>query len=187
MTSPAQHFDSGILAIDPATQVGFAYLHDGFLVQSSFSLAVTPADKWGLRAWRMFGFIMDLAEERPFARIVYEESSKSTLNHNTTVFHGMIAGAIEVAAGQLGIPTSTHHPSSLKAFATGYGAAKKEQMIRAVHLLFGVRAVDDNAADAIMLLAVATAVARGKYQPPTAKRGSQRSRANKPAAPRLFK
>ena len=187
MMSHDKHFDHGILAIDPATQFGYAYFHDGQLHHGSRSIAVTSYDSFGLRAWRLFGWIVDkVGHEEVASRVVYEYASfgRGQYVHE----NGMLCGAIEAAAHECSVSTQGFGVSSIKSFATGYGKAKKEQMMRAVELLFGVRCVDDNAADAVMLLALATSVARGKHAPPMTKRGHRRKRTTTSTpTPRLFK
>ncbi len=183
----SKHFERGILAIDPATQFGFAYLDGGQLIHGSYSLAVTSSDSWGLRAWRLFNWVIERPAQAEPALIVYEDASMGAHQLNIIKFHGMLAGAIECAAGQLGIPTKTIGPMVLKMWATNHGRAKKEQMMGACRLHYGISPGDHNAADAILLMGIASEHARGKVRLDVARVKKRTQRTSKAETPRLFK
>lgn len=151
----------GILALDPATTCGFAFL-DGDRVESgSYKSAVTDSDSWQDRLWR-FDHWLTLLVGTPdgrFLRCVYEGASFGSQEY--VYQHGMWAGVIEVVCAKASVKTFVVNPSTVKA-TCGYGRAKKDQVARACETLLNLRPADDNEADALFVLVHAShCVAKG--------------------------
>ncbi len=60
-----------------------------------------------------------------------------------------------MSANELHVPFVEYQPSTVKLNLTGFGRAKKDQMVRACMTVFGSEVVDENEADAVGVLVTA--------------------------------
>lgn len=147
-----------ILGLDPATVTGFAW-SDG---------ATRKHGVWNLGQHRTQGQRLSLLASYvrsmgPLDMIAIEAASygaggrlgEGGAQWTTICWHNKLRGVIEMVAAELGARVESFHPSTIKAFATGSGRAKKPQMMRACQTHFGIVPVDDNEADAIFICELA--------------------------------
>lgn len=148
-----------ILALDPATVTGFAYV-DQYLAIPSIGCRVfrsKPGEHPGLRFAHYREFLNEIISHYEPNNIVYEEPlfpGKRTRRGNLTVSFGFEAQLLGIAAIWK-IPCHGVHPGTLKKWATGNGKATKEQMIEAARTHWPtvqLKDHQDNEADALMLL-----------------------------------
>ena len=154
-----QHkFVPNVIALDPASTTGVAWLEPNvgpMALSPIMSLTLNFAGDWGERTHKMFSFVMQTEVDSETV-IAYECAIQS---HHATHFtheHGMLRGAIECAARHRNLRTLFFNVSTVKSFATGNGAAKKPQMMRACQTLLGITPPNDNECDAIWVLALAS-------------------------------
>ena len=107
--------------------------------------------------------------------IAYEDAGFAAKGQQrTAAFHSELRGAIKAVAAELNVPTLAVNPMTLKKFATGYGHAKKVQMIAACKTILGIDTRDDNEADALWILTYARA-----YKPEWAPQKKRKRRSAK--------
>jgi Holliday junction resolvasome RuvABC endonuclease subunit len=137
-----------ILALDPANLTGWAC--------SNGTSGTWDLNRHGNRLVALKGFIAAMvAGVGHIDLIAFEESSFGSVNPNTAAMHNELRGIIKLCAAERGIECKGFHPTSIKAFATGSGRAKKPQMIAACKRLLGKVPRDDNEADALFILELA--------------------------------
>ena len=144
-----------ILALDAATTTGFAHSNGKHGIWN-----LGPAT---IRL-RTFKELIDKAiQEWGCDCIAYEQASygaggrkgEGGVQWQTIVFHNQLRGIIELVSQERMIKCQAFHPSTIKAFATGNGRAKKEQMIAACITHYKFKPIDDNEADAVFILELA--------------------------------
>lgn len=133
-----------ILALDPATQIGFASDEKS----GSFSLGKTRPEK----LLTLFEFIKETVLREKITHIVYEKPSGS--HYNSLVSGASMEGVILLYCEMKGLYFMDYSPSAIKKFATGIGNCGKEEVIAAVKE-WGYEPIDDNEADALALLRLA--------------------------------
>ena len=148
-----------VLGVDPST-------HTGWSLQAQ--------SKDGLKCDEKTGEINFPGKQAGFVRSMYLAGEVSALVSNyhpdLVVFEGYAFGAqhnnyLQVEIGTLmreriytsGTPYITVTPGSLKKFATGSGAAKKEQVMLQVFKRWGFEAKTNNEADAYVLARIGLA------------------------------
>ena len=134
-----------ILATDLATRLGYAH-SDG--ESGVVQLTGTTAEKLE----SLYDWLNRTIDRLGCTLFAHEDAARVSNNQATHLFHGQILGVVTLVCRQRRIPIWTIHPTTLKAWLTGSGRAKKDQMIRAVKTMFGVNCEDDNQADAIAVL-----------------------------------
>lgn len=123
-------------------------------------------------------------------RVVYEEPSNSA-SSNKTAQYAMVTALI-LAGDDLGCWLTQHYwAPTIKAFGTGKGHADKELMISFANAWtrdkLAREIVDDNEADAVLLLKLALAELTGEYVRPKKKRKPRKGSKTKEAKqPNLF-
>ena len=161
---------SGILALDLATSCGYAWVGaDGRLHRGSYSLCVTAADEWDLRAWRL-GEWLRAIDPASFSHVAYEHGAIGSHVGDVKELHGMLRGVVADNAARLGWLPMAFSPQQVKSIATGKGNAPKAQVMRACGTLLGLVVTDDNEADALWLLVLASDCVLKGRRPPTASR-----------------
>lgn len=149
-----------LLALDPATKTGWAHSNG-----NSGTWNLGPAeDGQGRRLIRLRAHIHGVHRMFGIDKIYSEAASFGSINPNTQAFHNELRGVIRMVAEEIGASFHEHHPTTIKAFATGNGRADKEQMMAACWKLLGVNPIDDNHADALWILDMAK---RGYVPPPS--------------------
>lgn len=144
-----------ILALDPAMHCGFAH-SDGY--SGVWRLDVIGTGHPGLRLIRLRDLLLGAHREWGFDVIAYEEASFGSPNQNVKALHNELRGVIRMVAAEVGCkPVDGYAPTTIKKFATGSGNADKAQMVAAWARHHPGRPVtDDNEADALWLLEMAT-------------------------------
>lgn len=159
-----------ILALDPALHCGFAF--------SSGASGV-----WDISRLPHASMYKTLsAFSWPIDIIATEQASLGSHHIRTQQFHARLLGVIECYAEGCGIPVVLVNPASLKAWATGNGRAKKDQMMAAAKTQFGKTFRDDNECDAWWVLKYVEAEQHLK----TPKAIEKRLKATRKKDPRLF-
>ena len=153
-----------ILALDIATKTGWATnnpVAQSGMVDFTIGKAgqkMTDAK----RALRLLKFKHWLTEfltmHTKFDLIIYEQQHHRG-RAATEVAIGLISEVIKLA-GIVGARIESVHSGTLKKFATGHGKAEKAQMIAAAEG-FGWKPVDDNEADACLILEYAMKELKG--------------------------
>lgn len=135
-----------IIALDPATRTGFACDH----ARGVWSL---PTDIPGRAHAQLITLITEInARSGPFDLIICEDAAFGANNFATALFHAELRGAIKLAAYRLRVDFRAVNPTTIKAFATDNGHAKKPAMVAAYRKWFGVAPSSEDEADARFLL-----------------------------------
>lgn len=138
-----------ILSLDPATRTGFA-------CDRSRGVWSLPTDIPGRAHAQLITLITEInARSGPFDLIVCEDAAFGANNFATALFHAELRGAIKLAAYRLRVDFRAVNPSTIKAFATDNGHAKKPAMVAAYRKWFGVAPSSEDEADARFLLELA--------------------------------
>lgn len=138
-----------ILALDCATKTGWALCRDGVIEESGVQeFSLQRGESPGMRFLRFRRWLMNFGATIPDV-VVYEQSHHRG-GAATELCVGMTTRAQEWAA-EIQAESLPVHSGRLKKWATGNGAAGKEQMIEAAAVKTGITILDDNHADAILL------------------------------------
>jgi len=145
-----------ILALDLATKLGWAFAAFEMPIVSGVQ-NFTP-NRWDgagvryllFRAWLKKTFLHDSLPNL----VVYEEVPRHLGRAAAAVYHGFLA-ELQAWGEQNEIPYKGIPIATIKKFATGKGNANKQAMMDAARAR-GWRFEDDNEADALWLLEVAT-------------------------------
>ena len=158
-----------ILAIDPATRTGWAW-GDG--TRTVYGVWELPVE---LRFAVLRKGIEDTAWTRGIDLIAYEDAGfAAKYQRRTAAFHSELRGVIKAVATEMHVPTLAVNPMTLKKFATGYGHAKKPQMIAACKTILKIDTDDGDEADALWILTYARA-----YKPEWAPQKKRKRRSAK--------
>lgn len=143
-----------ILGIDPAARCGWA--HSSGLC-GVWEL-VNKSDRHpGTRLERFRAHLYRVKRELGIDLIAAEDAAFGSINANTAAMHNELRGIIKLIASEWSVPVELYKPSQIKKWLTGNGNAKKDQMIRFVESMFGVRTNDDNVADGVAIMEMAKA------------------------------
>jgi len=148
-----------VLALDTATRTGFAFGDGTSRIESGYQDFPTPRGASpGIRFVMFNKWLEDLICTTQPEVIVYEMSHQRGAG---TEFLAGLTTRVQEAAARHGIEYRSIHSGTLKKWATGNGAAKKEEMVeRARSELIengSPPPTDDNECDAICMLAWALA------------------------------
>lgn len=141
---------SAILALDLATQTGWAYHANGLISSGSESFALKKKDGPGQRFLKFRTWLRDQIVEVKPERIVYEEVMRWSSGAAAKCYCGLL-GIVQTECESKEIAYEGVHVGTIKKFATNNGNATKEQMIAAA-MDKGFRPQDDNEADALHIL-----------------------------------
>lgn len=141
-----------ILALDPATQLGYAYQTGtkGAIRHGSESFHNAKWEGAGVRFMKFKAFLESFEE---LDLIAYEAVENHTSTYAAHAYGGWIA-ILQAHCEERNIPYTGYGVSEIKKFWTGKGNAKKDDMIRVAREK-GYNPKDDNAADAIAILYLA--------------------------------
>ena len=145
-----------ILALDPATKCGWAYMNGGNRISGTWDLSIRRDESAGMRLIRMRSKLNEIFEQG-VDLVVYEAARASAPGRQgALVVQASIQSVLQVWSEDHSLPYRGFSPSEIKKFATGKGNANKDAMMAAVRAKFGVDATaDDNECDAVALLYLA--------------------------------
>ena len=145
-----------ILGIDPGVAtVGFGIISEsgGSLSSRRYGVITTPAGmRLALRLTRIFSDVSELITTfEPDAIAVEELFFNTNLKTAVAVAHGR--AAVILAGEEHGLPMFEYTPLQVKKAVTGYGHAKKHQVMYMVRRLLSMDAAPrpDDAADALAI------------------------------------
>jgi Holliday junction resolvasome RuvABC endonuclease subunit len=151
-----------ILAIDPGSVTGWALRSElGDVASGSFAV-VTPDDTIGKRWSELLEFMASASPDV----LVYERSAFQQRTSVASLAAGGYIAMLELFAYRRALRLIDVHPSTLKKWATGKGAAKKPEMVRAAQRRWPDQTVENhNQADALLVLAWAVRGSGGRPEP----------------------
>lgn len=163
-----------ILALDMATTTGWATTCGA---SGAWDLRIARDESSGMRLIRFRGKLRELVELARVDLIVFEavtaaQGPKANLDGVKLGFklQAVVEQLVEESAG---LDCRSYNLKEIKQHATGKGNASKEEMVSAAEEKWpGVEIVDDNQADALWLLDLATTYQGG--DPPQAARKKRR-------------
>lgn len=142
-----------ILALDPATQCGWAHSSGPF---GTWDLSIRRDESAGMRLIRLRGKLRELHAADPVELLVYEAARHSAPKmQGALVVQAMLQSVIVTFCEDLKLSYRGYSPSEIKKWATGKGNASKAMMLEAAAKRWPWK-MDDNAADALFLLSLAT-------------------------------
>lgn len=141
---------SAILALDLATQTGWAYHANGLVSSGSESFSLRKNEGPGKRFLKFRTWLRDQMVEVKPERVVYEEVMRWSSGAAAKCYCGLL-GVMQTECESKEIAYEGVHVGTVKKFATKKGNATKDEMIRAVQER-GFSPVDDNEADALHIL-----------------------------------
>lgn len=121
-----------VLGIDPATNTGVADTFGERVIWNLTALSDVTYTHPGL-PYKAFGDRLNKQlTDRKYDIIAYEKAAFGAIGQGqTSAFHSRIEGILLAIAAVYRVPVLGIEPSKLKKFATGYGRATKEQMVKA--------------------------------------------------------
>jgi Holliday junction resolvasome RuvABC endonuclease subunit len=136
-----------ILAIDPATQLGYAYTKkSGGVAHGSESFHNNKWDGSGVRFMKFKAWLETFTD---IDLLVYEAVENHTSTYAAHAYGGWIS-ILQAHCEEKQIPYTGYAVGTIKKFWTGKGNAKKPDMIRCARER-GYNPEDDNAADALAI------------------------------------
>lgn len=142
-----------ILALDPATKCGWAHSSGA---SGTWDLSVKADESSGMRLIRLQAKLLEIKKTVGVDLVVFE-ASRNLQYGNAVRVAAQIQGVVELVCTNECIEYRGYSASEIKKHATGSGGAKKDKMIEAAKKKWPkVEIVDDNHADALWLLDLAT-------------------------------
>jgi len=141
-----------ILALDIATKTGFA-VTDG--ESGTWNFTAKKDESKGLRLVLLKRNIARIHKEEPIDIVVFE-AVRCTRNVQAVVAQSELQGIVKAWCEIKGIVYKGYTSSTIKKHATGKGNADKKAMVNSAAEFFETTIVDDNHADALWLLDLAT-------------------------------
>jgi len=143
-----------ILALDPATKCGWAH-SDG--ISGVWDCSIRRDESGGMRLIRLKSKLNEVYKASPFKILVYEAARNAApAMQGALVVQATLQSVIVVWCEENGIEYRGYSPSEIKKHATGKGNANKAAMIEAAQKKFKVKVADDNEADALWILDLAS-------------------------------
>ena len=139
-----------VLALDLATQTGWASSSAGMVSSGSEGFQLKKKDGPGVRFLKFRSWLRDQIETIKPDLIVYEEVMRWSSGAAAKCYCGLLA-TMQTECEAKEIAYEGVHVGTIKKAATKNGSASKEQMIKAAEAR-GYKPKDDNEADAIHLL-----------------------------------
>ena len=165
-----------IFAADPANRTGWAYRDgDNAPLYGSWLIAKPGDTHPGDRLLRLRDGLLEFFAVHPAELVACEDSHFGARNHETAAMHAELRGVLKLLAREHGARYVAYKPNTIKKFATGYGLAKKPQMMAACKRLFGIDPIDDNVADALFILELARQDKHVAAAKPKTRRSRKRS------------
>ena len=146
-----------ILALDPATKTGWAYLNCS-MAWGTWDLSTKRDESGGMKFIRLKSKLEEI-RALGIDLVVFEAARNCAPKMQGALVHqARLQGVIELWCTEHTIEYRGYSPSEIKSRATGKGNASKDDVLKSARLEFG-EVGDDNAADALWLLDLA----RGEY------------------------
>lgn len=139
-----------ILALDLATETGWAIIADGQKQSGVVTFDVKRGESRGARYLRLNGWLKKKMVEIDHIDVIYHEQAHHRGGAPTEIATGFITH-VQTFCAEHNIELLNVHTGTLKKFATGKGNASKAEMIEAAKAR-GWEPADDNEADAALLL-----------------------------------
>lgn len=147
-----------ILALDLASRMGWAsnlYNDEAGPRGGTHDFYYLPDEEMGAKLKRLHDWLHTMTEDRPYDYIVYEAPFFRGVK-TATILSSMCV-VVELRAGILGVECWKWTPRTIKKHATGDSRASKDKMVSAAIATWpNIDIVDDNHADALWLLDLAT-------------------------------
>jgi Holliday junction resolvasome RuvABC endonuclease subunit len=142
-----------ILAIDPATKTGWAWMEPGRQFSGVWDLSVRKDESSGMRLIRLDSKLDEIYNTIGIDLLVFEAARGGMPGRlGALVVSAEIQGHIKFWCEKRGIDFRGSSPSEIKKWATGKGNAGKPLMVeKAKEKWPNVEIVDDNQADAMFL------------------------------------
>jgi Holliday junction resolvasome RuvABC endonuclease subunit len=139
-----------ILALDPATQMGWALSP---MISGVWDLSIKRDESMGMKFMRLRGKLNELLENYRIQLVVYEAARNASPKMQGSLVHQAQLQAIIIDWALLnGIESKGYSPKEIKKWATGNGNASKDAMVAYAKKRWpDVTIVDDNQADALLL------------------------------------
>lgn len=140
-----------ILAIDPATNCGWAMETEGELRYGQWTFTLKKGMSPGMKWVKFESMFLETVKFYNINMVAFE-LPMATMHAGAAIHHAKLNGIMEKVCADLDIDYVTYSPSEIKKFATGKGNAKKDQMIQAAKESLGYQGDNDNEADALWIL-----------------------------------
>lgn len=137
----------GLLAIDPATNCGWA-CSDG--TYGVWVVSKKQHESQGMKWIKFRKILYDFITKNNIKVVAYEVAAGRHIN--AIKHHAVLVGIIEEECESLGIESVGYNIKEIKQFLTNNGNAGKELMIEHASKFFGYSGSNDNEADAIAIL-----------------------------------
>src|ERR1700746_2188451 len=139
-----------ILALDPATQLGWALSP---LLSGVWDLSLKRDESMGMKFMRLRAKLNELTENYRIQLVVYEAARNAMPKMQGSLVHQAQLQAIIIDwATGAGVESKGYSPKEIKKWATGNGNASKEAMVTCAKKRWPqVTILDDNQADALLL------------------------------------
>lgn len=145
-----------ILALDPATKMGWAYYDGNSTVSGTWDLSVRRDESAGMRLIRLKSKLNEI-HKLGIDVLVYEGARHGAPKmQGALVTQSQLQGVFVCWAEENSIQYRAYSPSEIKKKATDKGNASKEEVMEACKKKLGVVPNDDNEADALWLLQLAS-------------------------------
>lgn len=148
-----------ILAIDPGTQLGWAFRDRlGLITSGTINLKGGRFEGGGMRFLRFRHWLDEMWHDQgPWAAVYFEEVRRHMGVDAAHIYGGIIA-VLTAVCEEAKVPYGGIPVGTIKKMATGKGNANKEMMLKAAREQFEEQNVtDDNQADALFILKVGLA------------------------------
>ena len=140
-----------ILSIDQGTKTGWAAWYDNHTESGVEDFSVRSGESAGMKFIKFNAWLKKISEMVQPELVVFEQPHQRG-GPATRIGVGL-STRIEEQAARCGVEYKMVHSGTLKKFATGKGNASKEEMIlKAKELYIGLVVIDDNHADALLML-----------------------------------
>jgi len=149
-----------ILALDPATETGWALYHCGKTTSGSIKLGALPATKKRkaepehYRCRNLWSWLAQHCLVFGFPNLIIFESLEGFVakGKKAAQVNNELRGVVKAFAGVNDIALLAVQPVDVKRFATGKGNADKPEMVEAARSKYGYLGDNNNEADAILIL-----------------------------------
>jgi len=136
-----------LLAIDPATECGWALENDFY---GTWDLSIRRDESAGMRLIRFRAKLKEIHAVESLEVIGFERPGGR--NYSALMSHSKLQGIVETFCIDNGIEYRGYSAGEIKKFATGKGNSNKEAMIHAARIKLGYPGKNDNEADALWIL-----------------------------------
>ena len=152
MFEPGHPRKGNVLALDPATNTGWAHSL-GF--EGTWNLKVKSDESSGMRLVRFRSKLDAIHEQLGFGLIAYEMAIVMPGRSSGSSVGKELQGVLKLWCEDRKVDYRSYSPSEVKKHATGRGRASKEMMIQAAQKKWRKVIEDDNIADALWILDLA--------------------------------